>query len=106
MAEEPEPQVKGARPPARAGPWGAPRPRPSGVPRARPRVSGARYLAPLPRLSARPARPPIPTLYSAPLGRPLPIRLLSISTGEKVSGEPPVLEIPCLQVAGIDFLLN
>lgn len=70
MAEEPEPQVKGARPRPRRAP-GAPRfalrrPHPS-----RPRVSVLLILPP-PRMIAPPDRP-FP-LDSVPLGRPLPTR--------------------------------
>lgn len=92
MAEEPEPQVKGARPPPPRGPRGllvSPLRRPP----SQPSSFSCSLSRPLPGRLPRPAGPPpptIPTLYFAPLGRPLPSWLLSDSTGEKVSGEPPV----------------
>lgn len=79
MAEEPEPQVKGARPRPRRAPGGAPR-RPPAPPRAA--LASPRSLScPLPGWPPRPiARShSIPFLSGAPS-----------SPGEKVSGEPPV----------------
>ena len=81
---------KGGAPPARAGPQGAPRLAPLASPEPALEFP-VLVISPSPRTVPPPRRPPpIPTLYSAPLGRPLPSRLLSDSSGEKVSGEPPV----------------
>lgn len=77
MAEEPEPQVKGARPRPRRAPGRPPAP-PSGL--------RAPYLAPSP--GGRPARARCP-LGSAPLGRPLPTRRVQAALPRHTLGTRP-----------------
>lgn len=80
MAEEPEPQVKGARPPPAPGPEG----RPASPLRRPPEPvleAPVLVISPPPRMIASPD--PLFLLGSAPLGRPLPSRREGV-------GQPPV----------------
>lgn len=85
MAEEPEPQVKGARPPPAPG-LGAPR-RALRSPPEPPSSLPCSLARPPPRMT------PAPALGSAPLGRPLPTRLRSEPSSEEAPGEPPACTV-------------